>query len=195
MTDYGLLAKQIVSLAEIDAHWLPVLSNAAALLWDALDDINWVGFYLVDPVTVTGVEPDAGSGAIAELDAAPGVEPVAAPDVAPSDHELRTPELRLGPFQGKVACVRIPFGRGVCGTAAATKTSQLVEDVHQFPGHIACDSASNSEVVVPIFKDGQVVGVLDIDSPSVARFTQEDLAGLEQVVKALESCANFSAFC
>ena len=195
MTDYGLLAKQIVSLAEIDAHWLPVLSNAAALLWDALDDINWVGFYLVDPVTVTGVEPDAGSGAVAELDAAPGVESVAAPDVAPSDHELRTPELRLGPFQGKVACVRIPFGRGVCGTAAATKTSQLVEDVHQFPGHIACDSASNSEVVVPIFKDGQVVGVLDIDSPSVARFTQEDLAGLEQVVKALESCTNFSAFC
>lgn len=195
MTDYGLLAKQIVSLAEVDAHWLPVLSNAAALLWDALDDINWAGFYLVDSATVTGVEPDAGSGAVAELDAAPGVEPVAAPDVAPSDHELRTPELRLGPFQGKVACVRIPFGRGVCGTAAATKTSQLVEDVHQFPGHIACDSASNSEVVVPIFKDGQVVGVLDIDSPSVARFTQEDLAGLEQVVKALESCANFSDFC
>ena len=173
MTDYGLLAKQIVSLAEVDAHWLPVLSNAAALLWDALDDINWAGFYLVDPVTVTGVEPD----------------------VAPSDHELRTPELRLGPFQGKVACVRIPFGRGVCGTAATTRTSQLVEDVHQFPGHIACDSVSNSEVVVPIFKDDQVVGVLDIDSPSVARFTQEDLAGLEQVVKALESCTNFSAFC
>ena len=163
MTDYGLLAKQIVSLAEVDAHWLPVLSNAAALLWDALDDVNWVGFYLVDPVTVTGSGP-------------------------------RTPELRLGPFQGKVACVRIPFGRGVCGTAAATKTSQLIEDVHQFPGHIACDSASNSEVVVPIFKDDQVVGVLDIDSPNVARFTKEDLAGLEQVVKALESCTNFSAF-
>ena len=181
MTDYGLLAKQIVSLAEVDAHWLPVLSNAAALLWDALDDINWAGFYLVDPATVSGAEPDA----------APGAEP----DVAPSDHELRIPELRLGPFQGKVACVRIPFGRGVCGTAAETKTSQLVEDVHQFPGHIACDSASNSEVVVPIFKDDQVVGVLDIDSPSVARFTQEDLSGLEQVVKALESCANFSDFC
>ena len=195
MTDYGLLAKQIVSLAEVDAHWLPVLSNAAALLWDALDDINWAGFYLVDPATVTGVEPDAGSGAVAELDAAPGVEPGAAPDVAPSDHELRTPELRLGPFQGKVACVRIPFGRGVCGTAAETKTSQLVEDVHQFPGHIACDFASNSEVVVPIVKDNQVVGVLDIDSPSVARFTQEDLTGLEQVVKALESCVNFSDFC
>ena len=193
MADYGLLAKQIVSLAEVDAHWLPVLSNAAALLWDALDDINWAGFYLVDSVTVTRAEPDVGSGV--EPDAAPGVEPGAAPDVAPSDHELRTPELRLGPFQGKVACVRIPFGRGVCGTAAATKTSQLVEDVHQFPGHIACDSASNSEVVVPIVKDNQVVGVLDIDSPSVARFTQEDLTGLEQVVKALESCANFSDFC
>ena len=169
MTDYGLLAKQIVSLAEVDAYWLPVLSNAAALLWDALDDINWAGFYLVDPATVVGA----------------GL----------STPEPRTPELRLGPFQGKVACVRIPFGRGVCGTAAATKTSQLVEDVHQFPGHIACDSASNSEVVVPIFKDDQVVGVLDIDSPSAARFTQEDLAGLEQVVKALESCTNFSAFC
>ena len=193
MTDYGLLAKQIVSLAEVDAHWLPMLSNAAALLWDALDDINWVGFYLVDPVTVSGAEPSAAPGA--ELDAAPEAEPDVAPGAAPSDHELRTPELRLGPFQGKVACVRIPFGRGVCGTAAATKTSQLVEDVHQFPGHIACDSASNSEVVVPIFKDGQVVGVLDIDSPSVARFTQEDLTGLEQVVKALESCANFSDFC
>ena len=193
MTDYGLLAKQIVSLAEVDAHWLPVLSNAAALLWDALDDINWVGFYLVDPVTVSGAEPSAAPGA--ELDAAPEAEPDVAPGAAPSDHELRTPELRLGSFQGKVACVRIPFGRGVCGTAAETKTSQLVEDVHQFPGHIACDSASNSEVVVPIVKDNQVVGVLDIDSPSVARFTQEDLTGLEQVVKALESCVNFSDFC
>ena len=189
MTDYGLLAKQIVSLAEIDAHWLPVLSNAAALLWAALDDINWAGFYLVDPATVSGAEPSAAPSA--EQGADSGVKP----DADPSDHELRAPELRLGPFQGKVACVRIPFGRGVCGTAAATKTSQLVEDVHQFPGHIACDSASNSEVVVPIVKDNQVVGVLDIDSPSVARFTQEDLTGLEQVVKALESCVNFSDFC
>lgn len=193
MTDYGLLAKQIVSLAEIDAHWLPVLSNAAALLWDALDDINWVGFYLVDPATVSGAEPGAAPGA--ELGAGLGVELGAAPGAEPSDHEPCTPELRLGPFQGKVACVRIPFGRGVCGTAAETKTSQLVEDVHQFPGHIACDSASNSEVVVPIVKDNQVVGVLDIDSPSVARFTQEDLTGLEQVVKALEGCVNFSDFC
>ena len=181
MADYGLLAKQIVSLAEVDSHWLPVLSNAAALLWDALDDINWAGFYLVDPATV--------------VDSEPGLESGVESGAAPSAHESLTPELRLGPFQGKVACVRIPFGRGVCGTAAATKTSQLVEDVHQFPGHIACDSASNSEVVVPIFKGKQVVGVLDIDSPSVARFTQEDLSGLEQVVKALESCVNFSDFC
>lgn len=209
MTDYGLLAKQIISLAEVDAHWLPVLSNAAALLWDALDDINWAGFYLVDPDTESGAAPGTAPSATpgVEPSAAPGVEPDAAlgaepdvapeaePDVAPSDHEPRTPELRLGPFQGKVACVRIPFGKGVCGTAAETKTSQLVEDVHQFPGHIACDSASNSEVVVPIVKDNQVVGVLDIDSPSVARFTQEDLTGLEQVVKALESCVNFSDFC
>ena len=187
MTDYGLLAKQIVSLAEVDAHWLPVLSNAAALLWDALDDINWAGFYLVDPATVSGAELGAGLGVESDLDLESGA--------ALSAHEPRTPELRLGPFQGKVACVRIPFGRGVCGTAAETKTSQLVEDVHQFPGHIACDSASNSEVVVPIVKDNQVVGVLDIDSPSVARFTQEDLTGLEQVVKALESCVNFSDFC
>ena len=195
MADYGLLAKQIVSLAEVDAHWLPVLSNAAALLWDALDDINWAGFYLVDPATVSGAELVAAMGA--EPDAGSGVEPDADLEsgAAPSDHESRTPELRLGSFQGKVACVRIPFGRGVCGTAAETKTSQLVEDVHQFPGHIACDSASNSEVVVPIVKDNQVVGVLDIDSPSVARFTQEDLTGLEQVVKALESCVNFSDFC
>ena len=191
MTDYGFLAKQIVSLAEVDTHWLPVLSNAAALLWDALDDINWVGFYLVDSVTVTRAEPDAGSG----VEPGAGSSASATPSAAPSVHDPRTPELRLGPFQGKVACVRIPFGRGVCGTAAATKTSQLVEDVHQFPGHIACDSASNSEVVIPIFKDDQVVGVLDIDSPNVARFTQEDLSGLEQVVKALESCMNFSAFC
>ncbi|WP_311396844.1 GAF domain-containing protein [Lancefieldella parvula] len=176
MADYGLLAKQIASLAEVDAHWLPVLSNAAALLWDALDDINWAGFYLVDPATVAGVEPGSESGAESGL-------------------KTVSPELRLGPFQGKVACVRILFGRGVCGTAAATKTSQLVEDVHQFPGHIACDSASNSEVVVPIFEGDQVVGVLDIDSPSVARFTQGDLAGLEQVVKALENCVDFSDFC
>ena len=91
-----------------------------------------------------------------------------------------------GPFQGKPACIEIPVGRGVCGTAVAQQKTQLVYDVHQFPGHIACDSASNSEIVVPIFKDGTVWGVLDIDSPTVGRFTEEDKAGLEALVKILE---------
>lgn len=96
-------------------------------------------------------------------------------------------ELVLGPFQGKVACVRIPFGRGVCGTAAANKESQLVKDVHAFAGHIACDAASNSEVVVPIIVNEQVVAVLDIDSPSLARFDEQDLSGLTKVAQYIES--------
>ncbi|OZB33055.1 MAG: GAF domain-containing protein [Pseudomonas sp. 34-62-33] len=88
-------------------------------------------------------------------------------------------ELVLGPFQGKVACVRIAFGRGVCGAAAASLQTQRVEDVHAFPGHIACDSASNSELVVPLVKEGRLIGVLDLDSPSVGRFTEVDQAGIE----------------
>ena len=95
--------------------------------------------------------------------------------------------LVLGPFQGKPACIRIPVGKGVCGTAVAEDRTQLVADVHQFPGHIACDGASNSEIVVPIHKDGQVWGVLDIDSPLFGRFSPEDREGLENFVKALES--------
>lgn len=95
--------------------------------------------------------------------------------------------LVLGPFQGKPACIRIPVGKGVCGTAAAEDRTQLVADVHQFPGHIACDGASNSEIVVPIHKDGQVWGVLDIDSPLFGRFSPEDQEGLEDFVKALET--------
>jgi L-methionine (R)-S-oxide reductase len=86
-------------------------------------------------------------------------------------------ELVLGPFQGRAACIRIPFGEGVCGAAAASREVQLVEDVHAFPGHIACDSASNSEIVVPIIRDGELVAVLDIDSPRHARFDEEDRAG------------------
>ena len=86
-------------------------------------------------------------------------------------------ELVVGPFQGRPACVRIAFGEGVCGAAAATREVQLVEDVHAFPGHIACDSASNSEIVVPIIRDGELVAVLDIDSPSHARFDEDDRAG------------------
>lgn len=93
-------------------------------------------------------------------------------------------ELVLGPFQGKVACVRIPFGRGVCGAAAQSRETQRVEDVHAFPGHIACDSASNSELVVPLVKDGQLVGVLDLDSPHTGRFTEEDQRGIERLVAA-----------
>ncbi|HBP50144.1 MULTISPECIES: GAF domain-containing protein [Pseudomonas] len=91
----------------------------------------------------------------------------------------RNEELVLGPFQGQIACVRIPFGRGVCGAAAASRQTQRVEDVHAFAGHIACDSASNSELVVPLIKDGRLIGVLDLDSPSIGRFSEQDQLGIE----------------
>lgn len=90
-------------------------------------------------------------------------------------------ELVLGPFQGQVACVRIPFAKGVCGAAAATRQTQRVDDVHAFPGHIACDSASNSELVIPLVKDGRLIAVLDLDSPKLARFSEADQRGLEQL--------------
>ena len=93
----------------------------------------------------------------------------------------RNEELVLGPFQGQVACVRIPFSRGVCGVAAATRQTQRVEDVHAFPGHIACDSASNSELVIPLVKEGRLIGVLDLDSPKVGRFSEADQVGLERL--------------
>ncbi|AYN14995.1 GAF domain-containing protein [Pseudomonas monteilii] len=93
----------------------------------------------------------------------------------------RNEELVLGPFQGQVACVRIPFSKGVCGAAAATRKTQRVEDVHAFPGHIACDSASNSELVIPLVKEGRLIGVLDLDSPKVGRFSEADQAGLERL--------------
>ena len=91
----------------------------------------------------------------------------------------RNEELVLGPFQGQIACVRIPFGRGVCGAAAASRQTQRVEDVHAFAGHIACDSASNSELVVPLIKDRRLNGVLDLDSPSIGRFSEQDQLGIE----------------
>lgn len=94
-------------------------------------------------------------------------------------------ELVLGPFQGLPACVRIQVGRGVCGTAVSEKKTMLVEDVHAFPGHIACDAASRSEIVVPLIKDGEVIGVLDIDSPELSRFTEEDQDGLEKFAEVL----------
>ena len=100
---------------------------------------------------------------------------------------MRNGELQLGPFQGKTACTRIAVGKGVCGTAVATGETQLVPDVHEFPGHIACDSASNSEIVFPIYKEGEVWGVLDIDSPTLGRFTEEDREGLECVVELFEN--------
>ena len=145
MTDYKLLAQQIKVLAEDEPNFLPVFSNASALLYDNMEDLNWAGFYVMDK----------GS-------------------------------LLLGPFQGKDACIRIELGKGVCGTAAGNDETQLVANVHEFAGHIACDSASNSEIVVPIHKDGKVVAVLDIDSPSLGRFTGEDKEGLELFVKSLE---------
>ncbi|HEY1124832.1 MAG TPA: GAF domain-containing protein [Sphingobium sp.] len=94
-------------------------------------------------------------------------------------------ELVLGPFQGKAACIRIPLGKGVCGTAAARRETQLVEDVHAFPGHIACDAASASEVVIPIVHEGRLIGVLDLDSPRVSRFDSADAAGLEALCTML----------
>ncbi len=97
-------------------------------------------------------------------------------------------QLVLGPFQGKVACTRIPMGRGVCGTAAQTMTTQRIADVHQFEGHIACDAASNSEIVIPFCNNGELVGVLDIDSPNFDRFDADDQLGLETLVKSLEKC-------
>lgn len=99
---------------------------------------------------------------------------------------LRGDVLVLGPFQGKPACVRIPVGKGVCGTAVATGEIQLVKDVHEFPGHIACDAASNSEIVLPVRLAGQIIAVLDIDSPSLARFDQADLQGLAELVQVFE---------
>jgi GAF domain-containing protein len=120
-------------------------ANTAALLYEALPDLNWAGFYFID------------------ADAAAGNE------------------LVLGPFQGRPACVRIGLGRGVCGTAAARRETIVVPDVHAFPGHIACDSASNSEIVVPLLRAGQLLGVLDIDSPRLARFDDADRRGIEQL--------------
>ena len=146
MTDYTRLNEQLAALVHGVPHRIANLSNAAALLYNTLPDLNWAGFYLME----NGL-------------------------------------LVLGPFQGKPACIEIQVGRGVCGTAAAEDRTQLVYDVHQFPGHIACDSASNSEIVVPIHGDGRIVGVLDIDSPRVGRFTEEDRVGLEAFVRVLES--------
>ena len=143
--NYEQLTRRLETLTKDIPYEIANLANASALLWQALPDINWAGFYkMVDGILV------------------------------------------LYPFQGKTACVRIEVGKGVCGTAVAENATQLVADVHQFPGHIACDSASNSEIVIPIRVGGEIWGVLDIDSPCFSRFTEEDRDGLQKVVAVLE---------
>ena len=145
MTDYTALNKELSALISGVPHPIANMANAASLLYNTLDDINWAGFYLME----NGI-------------------------------------LVLGPFMGKPACIEIPVGKGVCGTAVAENRTQLVYNVHEFPGHIACDSASNSEIVVPLRKNGVIVGVLDIDSPSIGRFDEADKAGLEDFAEILE---------
>jgi L-methionine (R)-S-oxide reductase len=138
--DYASLAEELNGLLAGESDFIANAANTAALLFDALPDINWAGFYF-----------------------------------------LRKDELVVGPFQGKPACVRIPLGKGVCGTAAANRKTIVVRDVHEFPGHIACDAASQSEIVVPLLKDDALLGVLDIDSPSVGRFDDADRRGIERL--------------
>ena len=144
MTDYDLLETQFLALAEGETDALANAGNFIALLFNAMDDVNWLGIYV-----------------------------------------LRDGELVLGPFQGKPACVRIAIGSGVCGTAAGTQQTQRVPDVHEFPAHIACDVASRSEIVVPMFVGGELRGVLDIDSPVVDRFSAADQEGIERLCAAL----------
>jgi GAF domain-containing protein len=138
--DYARLAQELESLLAGERDLIANAANTAALLFNALPDVNWVGFYL-----------------------------------------LKGGELVVGPFQGKPACVRIALGKGVCGTAAAERRTVLVPDVHAFPGHIACDAASRSEIVIPLMKPEGLLGVLDLDSPSLARFDETDRRGLERL--------------
>ena len=169
-TDYQLLIKQTEALIGGTPHFIANLANLSALIYQTLKEINWAGFYLAEERLT---EDDPVEEGLTEE------KPV---EECPAAGEL----LVLGPFQGKTACIEIPFGKGVCGKAASEDRPVLVEDVHRFPGHIACDSASRSEIVIPFHRDGRVAGVLDIDSPVLARFTQEDLNGLSEVVKMLE---------
>lgn len=145
MTDYKRLCNGLRALTDGIPHKIANLANASALIYQALDRLNWAGFYLID----NGI-------------------------------------LVLGPFQGKPACIEIPIGKGVCGTAVSLNKTMLVPNVHEFPGHIACDGASNSEIVIPLRRNGVVVGVLDIDSPVFDRFSEEDRIGLEELAKIVE---------
>ena len=148
-TNYKLISKQLASLIEDEKNLIAILSNTSALLNDTIDQINWVGFYLIE-----------------------------------------NKELILGPFQGHPACVHIAIGKGVCGTAVSSGETQRVKDVHQFPGHIACDANSQSEIVIPLHQNGKIIGVLDIDAPIKNRFSQDDQEGLESIVKTLEKQLN-----
>jgi len=143
---YNQLASQLSNLLAGERDLVANAANFSSLIFHALPDLNWVGFYLA-----------------------------------------KDDELVLGPFQGQPACVRIKFGQGVCGAGAAKCETVIVPNVHEFPGHIACDSASNSEIVVPLLKTGKLLGVLDLDSPVVARFDAEDARGLENLVSILLS--------
>ena len=147
---YDDLLSELTGLFAGETDKVANAANAAATIWYALPDINWVGFYFTQ-------------GA----------------------------ELVLGPFQGRPACVRIPFGKGVYGTAAARRETLVVADVHAFPGHIACDATSNAEIVVPLLRGGAVLGVLDIDSPRPGRFTDADRAGLEAAARAYVASSRF----
>ncbi|MBF7024493.1 GAF domain-containing protein [Staphylococcus kloosii] len=148
-TNYSMLQKQLAALIEDESNLIAILSNSSALLNDNLDQINWVGFYLIE-----------------------------------------NNELILGPFQGHPACVHIAIGSGVCGTAVEQDETQVVADVNAFPGHIACDANSKSEIVVPIHVNNKVIGVLDIDAPILNRFDDNDKQQLEQVVTIIESQLN-----
>ncbi|HET9862908.1 MAG TPA: GAF domain-containing protein [Steroidobacteraceae bacterium] len=139
---YAELARDLAALLAGERDLIANAANTAALIWEALPDLNWAGFYL-----------------------------------------YKSGELVLGPFQGKPACVRIAMGKGVCGTAAQRRETLLVEDVHAFPGHIACDSASNSEIVVPLVRGDELLGVLDLDSPRHGRFGKQDARGLEMLAR------------
>ncbi|MGH8138266.1 MAG: GAF domain-containing protein [Steroidobacteraceae bacterium] len=143
-SDYASLATELGGLLTGECDLVANAANTSALLFDALPDLNWAGFYFLRGGATDG-------------------------------------ELVVGPFQGKPACVRIALGKGVCGTAAASRKTLVVPDVQEFPGHIACDGASRSEIVIPLIKEGALLGVLDIDSPRIARFDDADRRGLERL--------------
>ena len=189
---YEEVVLQLKGLFEDCPHVLANLANASALLNQAMKEINWVGFYLLksEPVLKNMYEllshgENGKSSSNEFLQTNGNVE----------QEEIDEGTLVLGPFQGKPACVEIKAGKGVCGRAVARDAVILVEDVHEFAGHIACDEASNSEIVLPIHANGMVVAVLDIDSPVIARFDEEDKEGLLEVVHVIEKMLIHSGNC